>query len=176
MSRARRAGREDGRRTQEEGERHQKFMHVLKTHTHTRHTRARAHTHTHTHTHTHREVKCREPTIGTWLRFFFFFPFFFSLFSFALVFSSPLSFPFFHFLANAEMFKLNRREHPQRGRGGHSRSGTAESKDLSERTEKEQRLRIETTLNCKSEIFFFKGENYLTPPIRGQMEKIWRKL
>ena len=53
MSRARRAGREDGRRAQEEGERHQKFMHVLKTHTHTRHTRARTHTHTHTHRHTH---------------------------------------------------------------------------------------------------------------------------
>ena len=54
MSRARRAGREDGRRAQEEGERHQKFMHVLKTHTHTHttHTRARAHTHTHIHTHT----------------------------------------------------------------------------------------------------------------------------
>ena len=121
MSRARRAGREEGRRAQEEGERHQKFMHVLKTHTHTHthttHTRARARTHTHTHTHTHREVKCREPTIGTWLRFFFF-PFFFSLFSFALVFSSPLSFSFFHFLANAEMFKLNRKRASSKRKGG----------------------------------------------------------
>lgn len=142
MSRARRAGREDRRRAQEEGERHQKFMHVLKnTHTHDTHTSA----HTHTHAHTHREVECIGATIGTWLRIFFkiFFlsfllpPLLFS-YSFPLSLSVFLSLFLSVSLSKCSNVQINQEKSISK-EGGHQWRGTAQSKGLSERAETQNR-------------------------------------